>query len=158
MSLGRYFCVFRKIKDITTAQLSQGLSLHDSRIAISMALTIGIFPIMGLSTPINFICCHFFKLNQPIVQSLSWVVGPIKIVLILPFIRLGEWLFQAPPFKLSLQEFTRRFFDDAAATTYEFIWTFAHAISAWCLFAPIIYALLFCLLKPVVSRLSVTQT
>lgn len=150
--------MFSKIKGIISAQLSQGLSLHDSRIAISMALTIGVFPIIGFSTPINLIVGHLFKLNQPIVQSLNWIVGPIKLALILPFIRLGEWIFQAPPFRLSLPEFTRRFFDDPAATTYEFIWTFAHAISAWCLCAPIIYALLFILLKPVLSRFSIAQT
>lgn len=123
-----------------------------------MALTIGVFPILGFSTAMNLIAGFWFKLNQPIIQSFNCLVSPLKLLLILPFIRLGEWLFQAEPFRLSLTEFSDRFFTDMATTSIEFCWTFVHAIVAWFICAPLIYACLFMLTKPLIRRVSISRS
>ena len=91
----------------------------------------------------NTFSAAFFRLNQPVVQVCNWIIAPVKIALIFPFLRLGEWLFQAKPFRLSLAEFSTRFFSDIATTTVEFAWTFAHAIVGWLICAPLIYGVIF---------------
>ncbi len=143
-----------KAKQIIRAQLVQGLSVSSCQVAIAMALTLGVFPILGCSTPMNMIAGFRFKLNQPIIQFFNYLAAPLKLLLILPFIRLGEWLFQAEPFRLSLTEFSARFFADMTTTSTEFFWTFVHAIIAWCMCAPLIYGCLLILTKPLIKRLS----
>ena len=130
------------MKAVVRTQMTQGLSSDDCGRAIAASLTIGVFPIIGFSTPLNAFFAAAFRLNQPITLMFNWIVGPIKIALILPFLRLGEWFFQAEPFSLSLMQFSERFFSDVAATTVEFAATFAYAICGWVACAPIIYLVL----------------
>ena len=120
--------------------------------AIASSFTVGIFPILGFSTPLNTLAAIFVRLNQPIVQSMNWILGPLKLILIIPFLRLGEWLYAAEPFTLSLTEFSKIFFDDWIATTREFAWTFIHAISGWLVAAPLIYILIYIIAKEILSK------
>jgi uncharacterized protein (DUF2062 family) len=144
--------VFKRLKVVICTQLTQGLRQRDCCQAIAVAVTVGVFPIMGCSTLINSICAARFKLNQPIVQGCNWLVAPVKIALIFPFLRLGEWLFQAQPFQLSLAEFSQLFFSDIAKVGSEFAMTFVHAISGWFLCLPLIYALLFQVSRRLLAR------
>lgn len=123
--------------------MRQGTSVESCSCAVAMSLTIGVFPIMGFSTALNTASALRFGLNQPIVQLFNWLVGPVKIALIFPFLRLGEWLFAVEPFSLSLVVFSQRFFADWIGTTQEFAWTFVHAIVGWLVCAPFIYLLLW---------------
>lgn len=145
--------MFKKIKGVIRNQLTQGLSTSGCRAAIATAFTLGVFPIMGFSTPMNTAAAFCFRLNQPVVQAFNWVLGPLKIALIFPFLRFGEWLFQSEPFTLSLTEFSRRFFSDWTATTAEFAWTFVHAIVGWLVCAPLIYLLIYGASQPLVRRI-----
>jgi len=107
---------------------------------------------MGFSTPLNTLAALSLRLNQPIIQVVNWMMGPLKLLLIIPFLRLGEWLFAAEPFSLSLTEFSRIFFNDWWGTTQEFAWTFVHAISGWLVVAPGIYLIVFLLGKALLAR------
>ena len=120
---------------------------------MATTVTIGVFPIIGFSTPINTLAALVFRLNQPVVQAFNWVLGPLKIALIFPFLRLGESLFRSEPFTLSLTEFSKRFFNDWQTTTSEFAWTFVHAIVGWLVCVPLIYLSLFYLSRPIVERI-----
>lgn len=131
--------MFKKVKKVIHRELTKGLDLRSGSRAIASAFTFGIFPIIGFSTPLNTLSALVFKLNQPIVQAINWVLGPLKLLLIFPFLRFGEWLFSAEPFTLSLTEFSSIFFDDWIATTQEFAWTFVHVITGWLILAPLIY-------------------
>ena len=132
--------------------MTQGLSRPACGRAIAAALTIGVFPILGCSTPMNTLNALVFRLNQPITQVFNWMVGPLKIALIFPFLRLGEWLFQAEPFTLSLAEFSERFFSDVNRTAAEFASSFVHAITGWLVCAPVIYLLLLAIAQGVLVR------
>ncbi len=136
--------------------MTQGLSARACARAIAASLTIGVFPILGFSTPMNTVSAVFFRLNQPVTQLFNWLVGPIKIALIFPFLRLGEWVFQAEPFTLSLAEFSTRFFSDVKSTAIEFAASFAHAITGWLITAPLIYLLLMVLAHYLLSKRSGT--
>lgn len=100
----------------------------------------------------NTAAAVLFRLNQPVVQAFNWVLGPLKIALIFPFLRFGEWVFQADAFALSLTEFSKRFFNDWRSTTAEFGWTFVHAIVGWLIWAPLVYLMLYWLACSLVKR------
>ena len=139
-------------------QLRQGLQPRACGQAVASSLTIGLFPIMGFSTVMNTLSAARFRLNQPVVQVCNWIIGPVKIALIFPFLRLGEALFQAEPFRLSLVDFSQRFFSDAGATTAEFAWTFVHAITGWLVCAPLIYFVIYKLSQVLVAKASAAQS
>lgn len=144
--------MFTKIKQIIRRELGNGLNVHAGSMAVATSFTIGVFPIIGFSTPLNTLAALSLRLNQPIIQVVNWITGPLKLILIIPFLRLGEWLFAAEPFSLSLTEFSRIFFADWWGTTQEFAWTFVHAICGWLVVAPVIYGIVFLLSKVLLVR------
>ena len=108
--------------------------------------TLGIFPILGCSTPLCGLFGVIFKLNHAILQTVNQLVGVVKLVLIIPFIRFGEWLYQADPFPLSVAEFSLLFKDQGFAAVHQFSATFIHAMSGWVVLAPVIYLAAFLLI------------
>ena len=145
--------MYNRLIKVIRAQLVQGISQSDCAQAIALAITIGLFPILGFSTLIITAIAYFRRLNQPIAQVFNWICGPIKLALIIPFIRVGEFLFSADPFVLNLGDISRQFYENCWATLSEFAWSFLHAIAGWAFCAPIIYILVYNISKSVIIRL-----
>ena len=145
--------MYNRLIKVIRAQLVQGISQRDCAQAIALAITIGLFPIIGFSTLIITAIVYFRGLNQPIAQLFNWICGPIKLALIIPFIRVGEYLFGADRFVLNLGELSRQFYENSWATLSEFAWTFLHAIVGWVFCAPIIYLVVYTISKSVIFRL-----
>ena len=138
---------------VIRAQLVQGISQSDCAQAIALAITIGLFPIVGFSTLIITAIAYLRRLNQPIAQVFNWICGPIKLALIIPFIRVGEFLFGADRFVLNLRELSRQFYENSWATLSEFAWTFVHAIVGWAFCTPIVYLVVYTISKSVIFRM-----
>ena len=145
--------MYNRLITVIRAQLVQGISQSDCAQAIALAISIGLFPILGFSTLIITAIAYFRRLNQPIAQVFNWICGPIKLALIIPFIRVGEFLFGADAFILNLGELSRQFYENSWATLSEFAWTFLHAMAGWAFCAPIIYILVYTISELVIFRL-----
>jgi uncharacterized protein (DUF2062 family) len=115
-----------------------------------MALTVGVFPIMGFATPVNTFAAFAFRLNQPVVLAANFSTAPLKLALIYPFLRLGEWIFGAEALSLSLAELMERFAADWLGMLLEFSWSFLHAFVGWLVCVPLIYLCFFWLSKPLI--------
>jgi hypothetical protein len=95
------------------------------------------------------------RLNQPILQILNQLLGPVQLVMILIYVRGGEfiWGTQRQPF--SVTEMISSFAD---LSLMEFLQTFGwagiHAFTAWALTAPLLFALVYFPLRPVIQRLA----
>jgi uncharacterized protein (DUF2062 family) len=90
----------KKIKTI----IQQGTSAKGLALSTTIGILLGVFPILGVSTwLITFIALRF-KLNLVLMMSLSYLFWPLQVVLIIPFLRLGEWFWNVPPLPLSLDQ------------------------------------------------------
>lgn len=115
-----------------------------------MALTVGVFPIMGFATPVNTFAAFAFRLNQPVVLAANFSTAPLKLALIYPFLRLGERVFGAEPLSLGLIELTERFAADWLGMLGEFGWSFFHAFVGWLVCVPLLYFCFFWLSRPLI--------
>src|SRR5215831_12633008 len=77
-------------------QLTQGLSADTIALTIAVGVCIAIIPIIGVTTVLSFVAAWALRLNQPIIQAINWTSYPLQLLLIVPFIRLGERIFHAP--------------------------------------------------------------
>ena len=133
--------LFRKVKEAVLNALRQGWSPDAVSWSIAWAVTWGLFPIYGFTMAILGLIGLIWKLNHPIMQSINYIISPLKFILIIPYIRLGEVLFRVEnPFSLSIPEFTKRFKDAPWETLAEFAATFLHAIVGWGVTVPILMA------------------
>ena len=64
--------------------------------SIAAGVFFGLLPILGLPTPLCALAAGVFRLNLPLVQAGNYFVYPLQIALVVPFYRLGEWIYLNP--------------------------------------------------------------
>jgi len=93
-------------------------------------------------------------LNLPAIQLVQASMAPTQLLLIIPFVRLGEWMLHVPPQVVSVR--------GAFALMSQGIWqavvvlrdAIFHAAFAWALLAPFCVYLLHRLLTPLFERMA----
>jgi uncharacterized protein (DUF2062 family) len=135
-------------------QLTQGLSADTIALTIAVGVCIAIIPIIGVTTALSFLAAWALRLNQPIIQAINWTSYPLQLLLIVPFIRLGEKLFRAPRMRFSLEQLVAMARADPLATVRTLGATFGHAAVAWLLCSPIIVGTIYLVLKPAMQALA----
>ncbi len=79
-----------RIVDPIVAQLTQGLSVERIALTIAVGLCLAVIPVIGVTTILCFLAAWALRLNQPIIQLINWSSAALQLLLIIPFIRLGE--------------------------------------------------------------------
>ncbi len=96
-----------------------------------------------------------FRLNLAAIQLVNYLVYPLQLILIVPFIRAGEFLLHASPLQLSLAQMmamARQNLPHAISV----LWLAAlHAVEAWVIFAPVALLVLYFPLVRLVRSLRV---
>lgn len=77
--------IWGKFKDL----FKQGLTPKQLALSIVVSFLISVFPIFGISTIVLTCIAIPFKLNLPIMIGVSYLVEPLKVLFIIPFINLG---------------------------------------------------------------------
>jgi uncharacterized protein (DUF2062 family) len=75
--------------------LRQGVS--PSRLALTLALgfAIGCIPVVGIPTVLCAGLALALRLNLPAIQAANYIAFPMQLLLIVPFVRLGGWLYHS---------------------------------------------------------------
>ena len=147
-----------RVVALVTAQLKQGIAPEKIALTIALGLNLGIFPILGATTTLCAIAGICLKLNQPVIQLVNWIASPLQLILILVFVRIGEWLTHAVIVSFSIPELIRKFHESPLKFLKEFGMTGLHGIIAWLVIAPLLTALLYFLLLPPLKKLTVLRT
>lgn len=114
-----------KVKDKTTALLKQGLTPKELSQSIIVSGLISTIPILGVSTFMITTVSLKRKLNLPVMITLSYLMWPVQILLIIPFIRVGEFIFSVPRNPHTVDEiinsFQNSFFQTLSHLSFELL-------------------------------------
>lgn len=109
--------------------LKQGITPKQLALSITIAAVVSLFPVFGISTIVLTALAIRFKLNLPIMIVLSYVIEPIKAVLFIPFINIGETLFGTAHTLLTFDaikaSYNLSFFNTLKSLSYELLCGFA---------------------------------
>jgi uncharacterized protein (DUF2062 family) len=144
----------KRVDAVIVQQLTQGLSAEKIALTVAVGLCIAVNPVIGTTTLGCFVAAWALGLNQPIIQTINWSSYVLQLLLIFPFIRLGEWIFRAAPERRSFGELaamTKAHPLDALATLGA---TILHAVVAWLLVAPLIVAAVYFAMRPLLRALA----
>ena len=144
----------RRLLDPLWALLRQGLSARELALCIALGVGIGLFPVLGVSTPALTLIALWRRLNLAAIQLVSWSIGPLQLVLIIPFMRLGEWVMGAAPQPLTITaglDILSQGVLHAIVTLWDAI---IHASIGWILLGPIGIYVLYRTLVPVLDRVA----
>jgi hypothetical protein len=144
----------QKVWTPVRAVLTQGLTPHKLTLSVVLGASVGVIPFPGISTIIVGAAAALLRLNQPAIQLANYAVSMGQLLLFLPFVRAGEWLFDAGklPFNaLKLLEMLRQ---DPVGTVAQFGGTLVHAVAAWGAITPPVAVVLYFVLKPLLARVT----
>jgi uncharacterized protein (DUF2062 family) len=99
----------KKVKDIVAALFRQGLTPKKLNQSIILSGLISTIPILGVGTFMITMVSFKLKLNLPVMIALSYLMWPVQILLIIPFIRVGEFIFAVPSNHHSVEEIISSF-------------------------------------------------
>jgi cyclopropane-fatty-acyl-phospholipid synthase len=129
--------------------LSQGVSPDRLALCVAIGIVVGNIPVLGTSTIICTVIALLFRLNLPAMQLVQAAMAPTQVLLIIPYVRLGEWLLRAPHQSMSIGAglaLIRSGSGSAVAALWEAI---LHAGFAFLLVGPVATFALYRLLRPV---------
>jgi len=134
--------------------LKQGLSPEKLALSVALGLLLGTFPVLGSTTLLCTAAAILFRLNMPAIQLINYFTYPLQLLLFIPFIRAGEFLFNQAPIPLDLVQIFTMLQTDMIGAISSLWLTNVRAIVAWSLTAPLIAIALYYTLVPVFHRLA----
>jgi hypothetical protein len=130
--------------------LRQGLTPEKLSFTIALGITLGVMPVFGSTALLCMLAAIAFRLNLTAIQLVNWLVYPLQLVLLIPFYRIGGWIFRTTPSELSVVHIIALIHTNvfhAIAT----LWTVTiHAVVAWLLLGIVATGLIYLLLVPVI--------
>ena len=147
----------RRIVDPIRAQLTQGVTPDKIALTLGVGAACSLLPFLGLTSLLNLGVGLALRMNQPILQTLNQLLGPLQLVLILVHVRLGEILWGATGDHFTVGEMVRTFRDNSLAEFFaRFGWAGIHALSAWLLLAPVLAVVVYFSVGPALRRAAAT--
>jgi uncharacterized protein (DUF2062 family) len=137
------------------ALLTQGVTADKVAQTLAVGTVCSLFPFLGTTTALNLSVGLWLRMNQPIMQTLNYLLTPVQLVMIMVYVRVGERIWQAGEERFTLGDMMEAFRDKSFL---EFLQQFGtaglHAFTAWALTAPLVFALVYLPLRPVLRRLA----
>lgn len=141
-----------KVWDPMLALLMQGVRPASLALCVAIGVVVGNIPILGVSTILCTAIALGFRLNLAAIQLTQALMAPSQLLLIIPFVRLGEWIMRAPRQPVSIaagMELLKHGVWNAVVVLKDAI---IHAGVAWLLVAPLAVYVLYLILTPVFTR------
>jgi uncharacterized protein (DUF2062 family) len=144
----------RRVVRPIVALLTQGITPEKIALSLAFGIVLGTFPVLGSTTVLCAAAALIFGLNLPAIQLVNWLIYPMQLFLLVPFIRMGEKLFRAAPLQLSLAQILSMVRTDMPHAVSTLWRTEIHAILAWWLTGPPAIFLLYILLSRVLRQVA----
>jgi uncharacterized protein (DUF2062 family) len=135
------------------ALLRMGATPHTLAWSIAVGLMVGINPLLGSTTAICLALSMRFRLNVVATQIANHAMFPLELALVIPFIRLGSFVFRTAAMPLSPHLFLKAA-RTAPLTLMRQLWTWEwHAFVLWGVIAVIAAPMIALALTPLLRIL-----
>ena len=143
-----------RVTERLAALLQQGTSPESLALSLAAGACLGLFPLVGATTFLCLLVGAGCGLSHPALQLANYAVAPLQLVLILAFVRLGEWLTGAPNMSFNPLELVSLFRANPSGFLARFGLTGLRGILGWSVVSPLLGPLLYALLLPLVRGLA----
>jgi len=134
--------------------LTQGITPEKIALGLAFGIMLGIFPVLGTTSLLCLIAAVLFRLNLAAVQLVNLLVYPLWFALLIPFVRVGERLFGAPPLPLTGGQMLALAHTGFLHSVSVLWLTALRAAGAWLLVGPAGIIVLYVILLPLIRRLA----
>jgi len=143
----------RRVRDPLFALFLQGLTPDRIALTLAVGTACSLFPFLGFTSLLNLGVGLWLRLNQPVLQTLNQVLGPVQLLLIVVYVRFGEWLWRMEDGRFTVGEMLRVFREASVGDFLRtFGWAGIHALTAWLVTAPVLIAVVYFAVRPALRR------
>lgn len=135
------------------ALLRQGVTPRDLAMSVALGTSLGLVPVLGVSTALCALAALLLRLNMPAIQIVNYLLTPLQLVLIIPWLRFGEMLAGAPRFPVTLDSGLALLSHGAINAIQVLGLAILHATFGWLVLAPVLAFVLYRGLEPVFRHL-----
>jgi uncharacterized protein (DUF2062 family) len=133
----------RRLANPLLALLRQGVTPRRLALSLALGAGIGLVPVLGVSTALCALAALTLKLNLPAIQLVNYLLTPLQLLLIIPQLRFGEWLLQAPPFPITLDSGLALLAQGVLPAVRVLSTAIVHATLGWLVLAPLLTLTLY---------------
>lgn len=146
----------RRVRDPLVKLLTQGATPEGLARTLAWSVVCSMFPFLGFTALLNLVVGQALKLNHAVMQACNQLLGPVHLVMILVYVRVGERIWGASgedrfTVAAMVEAFTTLGIGDFLA---RFGWAGLHAFTAWALTAPLLGWTVLVLTRPALQRLA----
>lgn len=73
--------------------MTSGLTPQKLAQTLCIGVAFGIVPLLWGASLVCFVLGSVFRLNHVVLQSVNYLLWPVQLALLIPFVKLGIWLF-----------------------------------------------------------------
>ncbi|MGD8962706.1 MAG: DUF2062 domain-containing protein [Desulfobacterales bacterium] len=130
------------------------MSIHKIALCLAMGATLGVFPVLGITTLLCTVAAFVFRLNLPAIQMVNYLVYPVQLALLTPFYSIGSWLFKQESWLTPGENLITLIKNDFWGSMTS-LWNLTlYAIFTWMVICPILVLVLYMILKPMIGSFS----
>lgn len=144
--------LLRRVWDPLLGLLQHGMRPDRLALCVAIGIVVGNIPILGLSTALCAAIALALRLNLPAMQLVQALMAPTQLLLIIPYVRLGEWLLRVPPQPLSIKEGLALMAQGVGHAVIVLWDAILHAGFAFLLTAPLSVFVIYRILAPIFER------
>jgi uncharacterized protein (DUF2062 family) len=149
--------LYRRLIVPVVVLLTQGITPEKIALSLAFGIVLGVFPVLGSTTILCAAAALIFGLNLPSIQLVNWLIYPLQLICLVPFIHLGELLFRTAPLGLSVTQILSMVHSEPRNAIATFWRVEVHAIMAWLLIGPIAIFLLYWWLSRVLRQVAASR-
>ena len=132
--------------------LRQGITPHKIALTLVLGVLLGVIPLIGASTTLCALAALALGLNLPLIQLVNYLVYPLQILLLIPFVQAGQWLFRQPPLPFSLTQI-KAMMEAGLWKAIVDLWDYTmHGVVAWLILGAVSGLVSYALLLPLLKR------
>jgi len=133
-------------------QLKQGVTPEKIALSIAFGSMVGIFPVIGLTSILCGLIGFSFRLNPVAIQVINYAVYPVQILLLVPFVRFGEYLTNSNPFPISPKAIYEML-QIGLLETIQYFWNATmHGILGWLVFTLPCFFVIYFISVPIMMK------
>lgn len=136
------------------ALMRQGASPEKLAWSLAVGIAIGINPLLGSTTVASLLITYLLRLNLVAVQLANHIVYPLELLLVIPFIHIGEMLFHSDRMPIS-PEMLLHLARTAPWETTKLLWRWEwHALVVWACISLVLIPIIALALTPPLHHLT----
>jgi uncharacterized protein (DUF2062 family) len=122
-------------------QLKQGATPADLARTVASGVSLAIFPLLGTTTALCVFAGIRWKLNQPILQAVNYLLYPLQLLLLPVFLMVGAKVTGSEPISFHPEAIAHEFTSDPRLFFAKYGMAGLHGVMVWIVVAPILFFL-----------------